>query len=160
MEILRSLMIATVAVTAGAYSFAGEADAAAKHVAVTPDSLKWGPAPPAFPPGAQAVVLFGNSSKSGQFALRLKVPDGYHIAPHTHSGIENVTVLSGSLLLGMGKKADKNATQKLSAGSFVSMPKGMAHYAYSVGETVIQLNSVGPWNLTYINPAHDPRKTQ
>jgi quercetin dioxygenase-like cupin family protein len=158
MNILKSLMIGTVAVAAGLAL--GPARAADDHVAVAPDGIQWGPAPPAFPEGAEAAVLFGDPSKEGQFALRLKVPGGYHIAPHTHPAIENVTVISGSVQLGMGETASKDSTQDLPAGSFVSLPEGMAHYVYMDEETVLQLNTVGPWGLTYVNPDDDPRKTQ
>jgi hypothetical protein len=36
-----------------------------KHVIVRPDAFKWGPVPPSAPPGAQAAVLVGDSSKEG-----------------------------------------------------------------------------------------------
>jgi hypothetical protein len=52
-----------------------------QHTAMTPAELKWGPAPPALPPGAQIAVLDGDPGKDGFFTLRLKFPDGYKIAP-------------------------------------------------------------------------------
>ena len=39
-------------------------------------SVKWGPAPPALPPGAQMAVLDGDPSKPGLFTIRAKFPDG------------------------------------------------------------------------------------
>jgi hypothetical protein len=45
----------------------------------------------------------------------------------------------------------------LPAGSFFALPPDTAHYAFIDQETVIQLSSVGPWGLTYINPNDDPR---
>jgi quercetin dioxygenase-like cupin family protein len=92
------------------------------------------------------------------FAFRLKVPRGYHIPPHTHPKPEVVTVISGTFRLGMGEKADKAKAQVLPAGSFFALPPGMAHFAYADEDTVIQINSNGPWGLTYVNPADDPRK--
>jgi hypothetical protein len=63
--------------------------------AFTPDQVKWGPAPPFIPAGAQLAVLEGNPmADSGDYTIRLKMPDGYKIAPHTHPVRENVTVLS------------------------------------------------------------------
>jgi quercetin dioxygenase-like cupin family protein len=71
--------------------------------AFTPDQVKFGPAPPFLPPGAQLAVLEGNPmGSSGDFTIRLKMPDGYKAAPHTHPNRENVTVLSGTLKVGMG----------------------------------------------------------
>src|SRR4030081_1977038 len=52
--------------------------------AFTPDQVKFGPAPPFLPPGAQLAVLEGNPmADSGDFTIRLKMPDGYRVAPHT-----------------------------------------------------------------------------
>jgi quercetin dioxygenase-like cupin family protein len=103
-------------------------------------------------------VLYGDPSKEGLFALRLKLPKGYRLAPHTHPKPEIVTVISGTFRLGMGEIADRSKGQPLSAGSFFGFPPGMAHYAFADDDTVIQLNSTGPWALTYVNPADDPRK--
>ena len=65
--------------------------------AFTPDQVKYGPVPPFLPPGAQIAVLEGDPmASSGDFTIRLKMPDGYKVAPHTHPNRENVTVLSGS----------------------------------------------------------------
>ena len=34
----------------------------------------------------------------------------------------------------------------------------MSHFVYTDEETVIQINTVGPWGLAYVNPKDDPRK--
>jgi quercetin dioxygenase-like cupin family protein len=130
----------------------------ADHKIVTPQEVKWGAAPPSIPPGAQAAVLYGDPGKEGLFSLRLKLPKGYHIPPHTHPKPEVVTVISGTFRLGMGEKADPTQGQTLPAGSFFALSPGMAHFAYAEEDTVLQLNSTGPWGLTYVNPADDPRK--
>ena len=70
---------------------------------VTPNDVKWGPAPKVLPAGAQAAALFGDPTKEGLFALRIKFPAGYAIAPHTHPVDEVVTVISGTFNLGMGE---------------------------------------------------------
>jgi quercetin dioxygenase-like cupin family protein len=101
--------------------------------------------------------LMGHPGKEGTFALRLKLPKGYAIAPHTHPKPEIVTVLSGTLLLGMGDTADKSKARPLPTGSFFAFSPGMTHYVFADEETVLQLNSNGPWGLKYINPKDDPR---
>ena len=53
-------------------------------------------------PGAKAAVLEGDPSKEGMFTVRIKMPAGYVIPPHTHPKIERVTVLSGELGLAWG----------------------------------------------------------
>ena len=71
--------------------------------AFSPDQIKYGPVPPVLAPGAQMAVLEGDpTGSSGDFTIRLKMPDGYRIAPHWHPKRENVTVISGSFKVGMG----------------------------------------------------------
>jgi len=130
------------------------------HAIFAPGDVKWIEAPKMLPAGAQAAVLFGNPAKKGLFALRLKVPSGYAIPPHTHPGYEVVTVLSGTAKFGMGKTADRGATKALPAGSFFALPPGTAHFVYFDDETVIQINTNGPWGIKYVNPADDPQKSQ
>jgi quercetin dioxygenase-like cupin family protein len=130
------------------------------HTILTTSDIKWSPAPSSIPAGAEAAVLYGDPGKDGPFALRLKLPKGYAIAPHTHPKPEIVTVISGTFRLGMGESADRSKGQPLAAGSFFALQPGMAHFAFADEDTVIQLNSTGPWTLTYVNPNDDPRKTQ
>lgn len=128
------------------------------HMIVTPDDLKWGPAPPGFPAGAQLAVLSGDPSKTGQFTVRLKAPDGYKIMPHWHPTDELVTVIEGTLMIGVGEKFDQAAAHEMTVGSFARMPKEMRHYAWTKGETVVQINGLGPFEIIYVNPSDDPRK--
>jgi quercetin dioxygenase-like cupin family protein len=122
--------------------------------------ITWAAAPAALPSGAQIAVLYGDPGKEGLFAFRLKVPAGYKIPPHTHPGIEAVTVISGTVKLGMGETADEAKTEMLPAGSFFALQPGMAHYVFTEGETTVQINSNGPWGITYVNPKDDPRQSQ
>ena len=128
------------------------------HQLLAPNDMKWGKGPPSVPAGAEAVVLYGDLSKEGMFAFRLKLPKDYHIPPHTHPKPEIVTVLSGTVRLGMGDKADRAKAQVLPAGSFFALSPGSTHYFYADTDTVIQLNSTGPWGITYVNEKDDPRK--
>jgi quercetin dioxygenase-like cupin family protein len=159
MKIVSSTVLST-AVVLSALFCATPVSAADTHKILTPDDVKWGPAPASVPKGAQAAVVYGNPSKDGLFAMRLKLPQGYHIPPHTHPKPEVVTVLSGTLRLGEGANAEKSKTTPLPAGSFFVMAPGMQHYVYADEEIVLQLNSTGPWGLTYVNAKDDPRKTQ
>jgi quercetin dioxygenase-like cupin family protein len=87
--------------------------------------------------------------------MRLKMPSGYKIAPHSHPKPEVVTVISGTFRIGMGDKADSSKEKPLAAGGFFAFPPGMTHFASTEGETVVQLNAIGPWGLNYVNPADD-----
>ncbi len=128
------------------------------HVKVRPADLKWGPAPPSLPAGAEFAVLAGDPTKSGQFVIRAKMPDGYRVPPHWHPTDENVTVISGTLMVGKGEKLSKSASEPLPAGSYMRMPKTMRHFAWAKGETVIQVHGEGPFVINYVNAADDPRK--
>jgi quercetin dioxygenase-like cupin family protein len=129
------------------------------HTMITPDQLKWGPAPPSLPPGSQLAVLEGDPSKAGgSFTIRAKLPDGDKFPPHWHPTIERIVVLEGTLGMGLGEKFDPAAGHELTAGSFAAMPKGVRHFAWAKGETLIQVSGVGPFEVIYVNPADDPRK--
>jgi quercetin dioxygenase-like cupin family protein len=129
-----------------------------EHKLISPQDIKWGPAPPSVPAGAEAAVLYGDPGKEGMFAFRLKLPKDYQIAPHTHPKPEIVTVISGTARLGMGTTADRDKAQVLPAGSFFALSPGSAHYFFADENTVIQLNSTGPWGIDYVNAKDDPRK--
>jgi quercetin dioxygenase-like cupin family protein len=128
------------------------------HTIITPNDVKWGPAPPSLPSGAQIAVLSGDPSKAEPFTIRLKAPDGYKIMPHWHPTDENVTVLEGTFVMGTGEKFDEAAAHAMPAGSFVRMPKGTRHFAMAKGETVVQVHAIGPFVINYVNPNDDPRK--
>jgi Cupin domain. len=106
---LKIMMIGVVAV-AGAVSTAA-AQTTDAHTIVSPSDIKWGPAPASLPSGAEAVTMYGDPSKEGLFALRLKMPKGYSIPPHTHPKPEVVTVISGTGRLGMGETADRSTAR-------------------------------------------------
>ena len=149
-----------IALSLGAAIFiAAPAQAAeAHHTVVSADEVKWGPAPPSLPPGAQAAVLLGSPAKEGPFVLRLKFPSGYAVPPHRHSKDEFLTVISGKFGIGASEKLDRAAAKLLPPGSFVHLPAGMPHYAIADAETVVQINGVGPFDVTYIDPNDDPRR--
>lgn len=117
----------------------------------------WGAAPAALPAGAQAIVLEGDPTKAELFTLRLKVPHNYLVRPHFHSSWEHVTVISGLVHIGMGETVSMANATELRPGSFMAIPTGHRHFAHAVGETVIQIHGMGPFVLTYVNAADDPR---
>lgn len=140
------------------FAFMASADEMKDHAVVPADKVTWAPGPASIPPGSEAAVLYGDPGKEGLFALRLKLPAGYAIAPHSHPKAEIVTVISGTFKLGTGDTADENQTVPLPAGSFFAFEPGMTHYVFTDEETVVQLNSFGPWAINYVNPADDPRQ--
>jgi len=131
----------------------------AEHIMVAPDAVTWGAALPARPAGAQWAVLEGDPTQAGPFAFRVKVPAGYKLPPHTHPNIEHVTVISGTFHFGMGEQFDESKMKPLPAGRFVVIPTDSPHYFLTTGrETVVQVHGIGPWGITFENPADDLRQ--
>jgi quercetin dioxygenase-like cupin family protein len=122
------------------------------------DDFTWGPAPAVFEKGAEMAVLQGDPSKAEPFTVRLRFPNGYKINPHTHPTAENVTVLKGTFLAGMGEKFVESGMKSFGRDGFASIPANHAHYAMARGQTIVQVHATGPFQLTYVNPADDPSK--
>jgi hypothetical protein len=159
----RKLFIALVIV--GTLCIAGQLVTIAAHSgthdknAFTPEAIPWGPPPPFVAPGAQLAVIEGNpAAATGDYTVRLKMPDGYRIAPHWHPQRENVTVLSGTFKVGMGDTFDKDKMASFPAGSFAYLDPDMHHYAMASGEVIVQVHGSAPLQFNYVNPADDPSK--
>jgi quercetin dioxygenase-like cupin family protein len=121
-------------------------------------AIQWGPAPPVFAAGAKFAVLQGDPSKPGVYTVRLEMPNGYKVAPHFHPTDENVTVIKGTFLIGLGDQLDPAKTRTLQAGDFATAHANEHHFAIARGQTIVQVHGVGPFMLTYVNPADDPTK--
>lgn len=130
------------------------------HTLLAPAQLGWGAGPPNMPPGAKMVVLSGDPSKAEPFVLRAELPAGYAVAPHWHPTDEHVTVLSGTLGFGMGDTLDKSALTNLSAGGYALMPAQMHHYVLARTPVTIQVHAIGPFAISYVNPADDPSRAK
>jgi len=138
---------------------ASRAEEGAAHTMMAPADVKWGEVPPTLPRGAKMAVVYGDPGKAGaMFVLRLKMPAGYKVPPHWHPTDETISVVSGTALMGMGDKLDAKAAKPLSAGGFAVMPAKEHHYVIAKTETVVQVSSMGPFVVNYINPEDDPSK--
>jgi quercetin dioxygenase-like cupin family protein len=128
-------------------------------VAQTPSAaaVKWGPGPGFLPAGARIAVVQGDPSQSGIYTIRLRFPAGYRVPPHFHPTDEHVTVLSGTLLVGMGDTINVRNTQRLLPGGFITAPKDAHHFALARGPVIVQIHGEGPFEITYVNEADDPR---
>jgi anti-sigma factor ChrR (cupin superfamily) len=110
------------------------------------------------PPGAKIAVIEGPMSEAVPFTVRLKFPADYRIPAHWHPAVERVTVLSGTFNMGMGDTLDTHKSMPLAPGSVMILQPKAHHFAWTKEEVVVQLNGIGPWGITYLNPADDPRK--
>jgi len=125
---------------------------------IRPADIVWQPGPPTLEPGAQGAVLAGNPSQPGPFTLRVRLPARYRIAPHRHPVDERLTVLSGTLCFaaaGPGKVAPD--TLCIGPGGFRLMPANVVHSDWAPGPVEYQIEALGPFDLTYVNPGDDPR---
>jgi quercetin dioxygenase-like cupin family protein len=132
--------------------------ATAAQAQVNAANVKWGAAPPVFPKGAQMAVMSGDPGKAGLFVIRLKMPAGYKIPAHHHPTDENVTVVSGVFSLGMGDKLDEKKSATLTSGGFALAAAGMNHFAFTKSGAVVEVSAIGPFGMTYVNPADDPTR--
>lgn len=119
--------------------------------------LPWGPAPAVFPPGARMAVVNGDPGQAVMFTVILTFPDGYKIPPHFHPTDETVTVTQGMLLVGMGDTLNASKTSPMTGGATGTIPAQAHHFAIASGSTVITITAMGPFAMTYVNPADDPQ---
>lgn len=120
------------------------------------DDLHWMPAPAPLPPGAEIAVLQGDPGGTEPFTIRLRFPNGYRIPPHIHPTIENVTVLSGTFLAGMGTRFNTSEMKEFRRDAFISIPADHPHFAMARGLTIVQLHAVGPFSTTLVDPNGEP----
>jgi hypothetical protein len=128
------------------------------HLTIAYEEIEWAAGPPSLPTGSRMTVLQGDMGAPGPFTARLVLPANYRIPPHWHPGNEHVTILSGTVYMGLGERFDATNGKALTPGGFAFMKAGTRHYAWTTDKpAVIQLHGVGPWGITYVNPADDPR---
>ena len=127
------------------------------HIMLSPGDLKWVEVP-SLPPGAKLAVIEGPLNEAVPFTFRLRLPANYQIPAHWHTAVERVTVISGTVNMGIGDKLERSKTKPLGPGSMAIMQPKTNHFLWTKEETVVQLNGTGPWVITYVSPADDPRK--
>ncbi len=157
-DYLTILLAVLLCLTGVLVTVAAQTASSEKHT-FTPDSIPYGPPPAFIAPGAQLAVLEGNpGATTGDYTVRLKMPAGYRIAPHWHPLRENVTVLSGTLKVGMGDSFEESKMEAFPAGSFAFLDPNMHHYVMADGEVVVQVHGAAPLQFNYINPNDDPSR--
>jgi quercetin dioxygenase-like cupin family protein len=115
-------------------------------------SIVFSAAPPNMPKGVQMAVLEGDPRQEGMFTLRLKVPAGFALPPHTHPTDERVTVLDGSVSVGFGAARDPDNARSFGPGSFYVNPPGIPHYVFSEQGATLQITGEGPWRVDLVPP--------
>ncbi len=125
-------------------------ESADTHKIVHFGDLKWTP----IIKGCELAGVSGDpNAEAAPFVVRIRCEDGAKIPAHWHPTDENVTVLKGTFLVGMGEAFDEGKLQTMNVGNFVSMPKEMRHYATCKGETIVQVHGAGPFKVNWVNPS-------
>lgn len=142
------MVFAIATMTPATYSQAKDEDGG--PAIVRAGGLKWTP----IMKGCDLAKVSGDSEAEGAaYVVRIKCADGTKIPAHWHPGDENVTVLKGIFLVGMGETFDKSKLKSMPPGSFISMPKEMRHFALSKGEFIVQVHGTGPFKVNWVNPS-------
>jgi hypothetical protein len=151
-KFFRSVCVVAIALLAFAAANNGqdkkEGDSA--HKIIRFGDLKWTP----IIKGCDLAAVSGDPNADGApFVIRLRCADGAKIPAHWHPTDENVTVLKGTFLVGMGETFDESKLQPMNVGNFVSMPKEMRHFGLCKGETIVQVHGAGPFKVNWVNPS-------
>ena len=122
-----------------------------------PAELKWMPAPPGLPAGAELAVVKGDPGKAGMFTIHLKTPANYSVPPHWHPTDEHVTLVSGKMAYGMSDRLDRLNAQALTAGQSIVMKAKEHHWVFTGDGAEVEVTAMGPVQINYVTPADDPR---
>ena len=127
-----------------------------EHIMLDPSELVWKDLPSL--PGVKIAVIQGPLDQQVPIMFRLKFPPNFKVMPHWHPGVEHITIISGTLNMGMGSTFDMAKTRPLKTGSVSIMQPKTHHFVWTNEETIGQIHSIGPWSVNYVNPADDPGK--
>lgn len=115
---------------------------------------------PAFPKEVKLAVVVGDPGNPGPYVVRVKVPDGIKLMPHTHPEDRIYTVMSGVFYIGFGSVFDPDKLVAYGPGSVVVLPANTPHFHWAKsGEYISQVYGTGPLGLEYIDSHDDPRNS-
>ena len=119
------------------------------HTIVPADRVSFAPIEiPGFASGVKLAAVYGDpNAASGEYVVRLRFPAGYKFPAHWHPNAENLTVLSGEFLLGMGDKEEAGKLVSYKPGTFMYIPGKMAHFGGAKAATEIQLHGQAPFKI-------------
>jgi quercetin dioxygenase-like cupin family protein len=143
-----------VALTLAVFALAGHTQekkaSDSAHKIVHSGDLKWIP----IMKGCDLASVSGDFNADGApFVLRIRCADGTRVPPHWHPTDENVTVLKGTFLLGLGETFDETKLQTMNVGNYVLMSKEMRHFALCKGDMIVQVHGIGPFKNNWVNPS-------
>ena len=113
---------------------------------------------PAFPAEVKLAVVAGDPSKPAPYVVRVKVPNGIRLMPHTHPEDRIYTVMSGVFYIGFGSVFDPDKLVAYGPGSVVILPANTPHFHWArSGEYISQVYGTGPLGIEYNDSHDDPR---
>jgi quercetin dioxygenase-like cupin family protein len=122
-----------------------------------PEKIEWKPFA-VFPPSARLAIVVGQPLREGPYTIRVKVPGGVKLMPHSHPEDRVYTVISGVFYIGLGDEFDAGKLQAYPAGSVIILPGNTSHFHWAKsGEYITQVTAIGPLGLEYIDAKNDPR---
>jgi len=125
--------------------------------AILSEEIDWKPFA-AFPPSARLAVLVGQPLQAGPYTIRVKLPGGVKLMPHSHPEDRVYTVISGVFYIGLGDQFDADKLKAYPPGSVIILPGNTPHFHWAKsGEYVTQVSAIGPLGLEYIDSNNDPR---
>jgi quercetin dioxygenase-like cupin family protein len=125
---------------------------------VFPEDVDWQPFA-AFPSSVRLAVVVGQPTEPGPYVIRIKVPSGVKLMPHTHPEDRVYTVISGIFYIGIGDRFDDNKLEAYSPGSVIVLPGDTPHFHWArSGEYISQVTALGPLGINYVNLNDDPRR--
>ena len=125
--------------------------------AILPEEIEWKPFA-AFPASVRLAVIVGQPLHDGPYTIRVKVPHGVKLMPHTHPEDRVYTVISGIFYIGLGDRFDAGKLQAYPPGTVVILPGNTPHFHWAKsGDYITQVTAIGPLGIEYINAKDDPR---
>ncbi len=124
---------------------------------ILPEDIEWKPFA-AFPPAARLAIVVGEPVREGPYTIRVKLPHGTKMMPHSHPEDRMYTVISGIFYIGLGDNFDPEKLQAYPPGSVIILPGNTSHFHWAKsGDYITQVTAIGPLGLEYINANDDPR---
>ena len=103
------------------------------------------------PSGRRNIYLAGMRNKEGFYVERSIFHAGYKGLPHVHNGDIYVTIISGSVHVGLSDRYDTTAQVPVyGPGSFLIIKADQPHYEWFTEECTMQIEGIGPNETFYV----------
>jgi len=152
--VMRILLTASLCIFAFQATDHSQSTPALSHRIVLPGDIKW----QGGGGGLFYADMLGNPDHPGLYVFLNKAQDGMTLPPHWHSRDENVTVLSGTFLVGIGDNFDEHALQAVPAGGYIFIPGNVHHFGKVTGGTGWEIFGEGPFTSDFVNPHDNPSR--